>query len=484
MFKYIKLKLNKFNFLLLFISSWIIYVLFTGVFLFLKPKEISQEYIDSSSVSNFYSNTIGPDRGILVDNPLNSGLARLKIIDNAKETLDISYFSIEAGKSPDLFFGALIDAADRGVEVNLLLDGFFHGLRGEFKSIIYTFSKHPNMNLKFYEPFNPLKPWTFNNRMHDKYIIADNNMVIIGGRNIGDKYFNPEWYKENITNDRDIIIFNSKLEDPSSVVNEISDYFNLIWNHEYSKPVNKFMAIIRNNKANRKSKELISKFHLAKEIHQDFFNKEIDLMKISFPTNKVSFVHNPIGRFNKEPWTWYEITELMKSADDSIFIQSPYIVPNKHMKKGFLDKKNFSNINIDILTNSMASTPNYPAFAAYMNHRKNIVDSNINLYEFQSLDSLHTKSYIIDREILAIGSFNLDPRSAYLNTESMIVIHGEESILELEEVLSHYMNQSLLVDNDYNYVPKENILELKVRSTKKIILNILSYIVRLFEHLI
>lgn len=78
--------------------------------------------------------------------------------------MDIAYFSIESGDTPNLFFGSLIAAADRGVEVNLLLDGIYHGLNRELKSIIYTFIAHPNMNLKFYEPLNLLMPWTINNR--------------------------------------------------------------------------------------------------------------------------------------------------------------------------------------------------------------------------------------------------------------------------------------------------------------------------------
>ncbi|NMA95651.1 MAG: hypothetical protein GX974_06385, partial [Clostridiales bacterium] len=235
---------------------WILYALITGVFIFIKPKEVSTDFVNNFSVDDFYSEQIGPDRGILMDNPLESGLARLKIIDSAKETLDISYFSIESGEAPNLFFGALIDAADRGVKVNLLLDGIFHGLNGRFRSILYILIDHPNMNLKLYEPLDLLKPWTLNNRMHDKYIIADESVAIMGGRNIGDKYFAPEWYEANVTNDRDIIIINSKPGDTSSVIYQMSSYFNKIWNHEFSKPVKKRLFYIRTKRAMRKYEEL------------------------------------------------------------------------------------------------------------------------------------------------------------------------------------------------------------------------------------
>lgn len=468
----------------LILLLWILYAFITGFLVFIKPKSISESYAENSSVNKFYSNTIGPDRGILMDNPLESGLARLKIIDNAQETLNISYFSIESGEAPNLFFGALIDAANRGVEVNLLLDGLFHGLKGEFRPIIYTIKKHPNINLKFYEPFNPFKPWTLNNRMHDKYIIADNNISIIGGRNIGDKYFAPEWYDDKITNDRDIIIINSIPEDKSSVIYQMSKYFHEIWNHGFSKPVTNNLFNFQYKKAIKKSKELTNKFHKAKEINRDFFQESVNLINISFPINKASFIHNPIERFSKEPWVWYEITEIMKSAKESIFVQSPYIIPNKQMTKGLINKDDFNNIQSTVLTNSLASTPNLPAYSGYLNYRKNLIDNGINIYEYQSTNSLHTKSFIIDDNLLAIGSFNTDPRSAFLSTESMLIIHSNKAVEKIEEGLENYFNKSLLVSKDYNYIPRKAVPIISTNPLKEFVVNILSYITRWFEFLL
>ena len=221
------------------ILSYLLYLFITGVLIFSKSKDVSNSYKVNSSVKNFYSDEIGPDRTILINDPLESGVARIKIIENAKESLDISYFSIEKGESPDLFFGALLEAADRGVQVNIILDGIFHGIKKDLEDVIHVFAFHPNINLKFYEPLNLFKPWTLNNRLHDKYIIADNKIVIIGGRNIGDKYFAPEWYNDKVTHDRDIVIMNTDENDHSSVLYQLKDYFDLIWNNEYAKPTEK-----------------------------------------------------------------------------------------------------------------------------------------------------------------------------------------------------------------------------------------------------
>lgn len=474
----------KLNIIKIITFLYIIYFLITGVLIFIKPKTVSEEYKDNSSVSNYYSPQIGPDRGLIIDNPLESGIARLKIIDNAKQTLDISYFSIEKGESPDLFFGALIDAADRGVKVNLLLDGMFHGLKKEFKPIIYTFITHPNMNLKFYEPFNPLMPWTINNRMHDKYIIADNNIAIIGGRNIGDKYFAIEGYNDKVTNDRDIVIINSNFSDSSSVLFEMTRYFDSIWHHKYSKSMNKRISNLKYNKGIKKCEELREKIRLVKEMNKEFFEREIDLVSISFPTNKICFIHNPIERFSKEPWCWYEITQLMQSAKTTIFVQSPYVIPTRQMIDGYLDRADFGNIGVNILTNSLGSTPNLPAFSGYINYRKKIVQNDINIFEFQSEDSIHAKSFIIDDNLMLLGSFNLDPRSTYLSTESMVVINSHEMINKFGEELRAYVDESLLVSKDYTYFPKEGVDEMEVSIMKKYVIKILSYLVKGFEHLL
>lgn len=472
------------NLIKIFVIIYIAYVLITGVFIFLIPNPVSKDYIKNSSVANYYSDEVGPDRCIVLDKPLDSGLARLKIIYSAKKSLDISYFSIESGESPNIFLGSLLEVADRGVEVNLILDGMFHGLRGNSRAVIYTLGSHPNINLKFYEPINLLKPWTLNNRMHDKYIIADNKIAIIGGRNIGDKYFAPEWYSGRVTNDRDIIVINTEPKNPSSVLNQLSDYFHFIWNHKYSISKGEKISKFQYNLGLRKGNYLRESTKIARQENKNLAEQEIDLMSLSLPTNKISFIHNPIERFCKEPWVWYEITQLMKSAKDSIFAQSPYVVPNSQMIRGFLSKDDFEHIDISILTNSLASTPNFPAYAGYLNHRKRIIDIGVKIYEYQSLDSIHAKAFTIDDNILIVGSYNIDPRSTYLSTESMIVIHGNNAVSKFKEGVSHYMDESLLVSEDYDYVDNGEVREGNVSVVKRSIIILLSYLVKIFEHLL
>lgn len=481
--KCIKL-VTQINTIKIFFLLLILYIFITGALIFIKPKKVSNDYKKLSSVDNYYSDEIGPDRTIIINDPFESGIARVKIIEQANETLDIAYFSIEKGETPSLFFGALIDAADRGVKVNLLLDGMFHGMKRHLKDIVYTFASHPNMNLKYYEPLNIFLPWTGNNRMHDKYILADNKIAIIGGRNIGDKYFNPDWYDRRVTNDMDIVIVNFSDDNSNSVIGQFSDYFELVWNHKYSKESIKKLSAAKHDRGVRKGLELKNNAKISKEIYKEFFDKEIDLMTLSSPTNKITLINNSISRFSKEPRIWYEITQLMKSAKKSIFIQSPYIVPSRQMTKGYIDEEVLSDIQISILTNSLASSPNLPAYSGYLNHRKSIVDNGVNVYELQSKDSIHAKSYVIDSNLILIGSFNFDSRSAYLSTESMVVIHSPEVVAKFEEGTKRYVNHSLLVGPDYKYIPKDGVEEEQVLFIKKFLIHSLSYITRFFEYLL
>lgn len=467
---------------------WLFYAMVTGVLIFYKPAKINQEYKDTSSVNRFYSNEVGSDRVILADDPFKSGMSRIEIIEKAEERLDISCFAIHPGKSANLFFGALIEAADRGVKVNLVLDGIFHGIRSELKDLIFYFAAHPNMELRLYEPINLLKPWTFNNLLHDKYIIADSKIAIIGGRNIGDQYFVPKGYDKKISNDRDMIIINTKIEDKNSVIYQLKEYFNLVWEHSYTKPIGNRFLKTQYKRGIVKGNELKKSWKLVKNENPDLFGKERDWFDISLPTNKITLIHNPIQRLSKEPWCWYEITEIMKSAKQSIFIQSPYTIPNSQLTEGFLQQKHVPNIEVTLLTNSIQTTPNLPAYSGYMRYRKDIVDTGIDVYEYQGRNSIHAKAFVVD-ELTVMGSFNLDPRSTYLSTETMVVVHSPEVVTTFNENIKDYLDKSLKVAPDYTYILEAETEETqdeerKIPFVKKTLIRVLSYITMWFDYML
>lgn len=154
------------------------------------------------------------------------------------------------------------------------------------------------------------------------------------------------------------------------------------------------------------------------------------------------------------------------------------------MTKNFITQDDIADIHVQMLTNSLYSTPNPPAYSGYLNYRKKLLDSGINIFELQAKDSIHAKSYVFDKELLAIGSFNLDHRSAYLSTESMVIIQSEDIVNKFTEQTSNYISKSLLVDGNYSYSPKEGVDELPVNLFKSFIIKLLSFITRWFEYLL
>ncbi|MCG4586488.1 phospholipase D-like domain-containing protein, partial [Anaerosalibacter bizertensis] len=217
------------------LGAYIIYIIIFGGIVLSFYKHNTSNYLETHPVERFWGEKTGQDRVVLVEDRYNSGIARIDFIENAKETLDISYYAIDNGISSDIFLGCILNAANRGVKVRLLLDGSLQNII-EMKEAKYTIFQHPNIELKFYDTSGFFRPWSWNNRLHDKYIIADNQIAMIGGRNIGDRYFAKERKNGDIVNDRDVVIINTDSQNTSnSAIYQMREYFNYVWNHKYSK---------------------------------------------------------------------------------------------------------------------------------------------------------------------------------------------------------------------------------------------------------
>lgn len=230
---------------------YFIYVFVTALVLFYVPLHKGKD-LKVMNTENFYGKKESTDRVMLLENGYFSGLVRMQMIQEARHTIDIAYFSIGKGRSSDLLMGALFEAADRGIRIRVLLDGISHGLKGKRKNVLYALAFHSNIELKYYEPFTILKPWTWHNRLHDKIIVVDGQLGISGGRNIGDKYLASQPDK-NFVYDRDVLIYNTKQES-NSVILSMEKYVEKLWNHPYtrkafqsSRKLNNFVAFQERN---------------------------------------------------------------------------------------------------------------------------------------------------------------------------------------------------------------------------------------------
>lgn len=383
-------------------------------------------------MSRFFGDKEGVDKALIIEKRSASAKARINLIQHATTSIDLAYYAVGNGVASDIFYATILEAAQRGVRVRLLFDGIFHNLKGSRRAIYKTLLSHPNIEIRFYEPLNPLKPWTLHNRLHDKFVIVDNTYALIGGRNIGDKYY-LESYEKKVVEDRDLLIIkSSKQENSGSVLSQFTHYFSSLWDHPYTKEKR-----VRATKATYQ--EVLLKLDATKEEYPDHFLPPIDWSSYALATNKVTLITNPIQRLNKEPWILMEMVALSSITNSTILAQSPYIIPSYRMKS-YLKELN-DGVEISYLTNSKFSSPNYFALAGYLKHREKL---GPNVFEYHGSGSIHAKSYIFDRRLSMIGSFNLDARSAFLSTESMVVIDSEELATALTQNIELLTEDSLI----------------------------------------
>jgi putative cardiolipin synthase len=397
-----------------------------GVFLLHHPDS------EALPVDRFYGDAPGPDRALIVEGRAYSADVRIHLIEEATTTIQVAYYAVHDGLASDIFYASLIEAADRGVAVQLLFDGIFHNLKGRERNTYLALIHHPNIEIRFFEPASLVRPWTLNNRLHDKFIIVDSTKVLLGGRNIGDKYYLEE-YRGSIVQDRDVLIFAS--EPSTGVLGEFDTYFTTLWEHRFT-----HLRQTRNTERKRKhgekrQEELLSILAENRRSNPDRFGQQLDLEEKALVTNKVTLITNPITRLNKEPRILVDLIALAQHARLHTFVQSPYIIPSRAIRRYY--GGNLGSADHHVMTNSISTSPNYFALSAYLNHRRRIERATAGLYEYTGTGSIHAKSYVFDGRISAIGSFNLDPRSAFLSTESMVVIDSEPVAQKLIFKMEH-----------------------------------------------
>ncbi|MGI6439789.1 MAG: phospholipase D-like domain-containing protein [Sphaerochaetaceae bacterium] len=453
-------------FILLLVLS-ILYVLIgaVGVFYIHRPQESS--YRSDHRPSRFYSESIGVDKALIIEDRILSAVTRINLIEGAQKSIDLAYYAVHNGVVSDTFYATVFEAAQRGVKVRLLFDGMFHNLKGLQLSTYEALISHPNIEIKLYEPLNLLKPWTLQNRLHDKFLIVDDVYVLIGGRNIGDKYY-LEHYDKPVVEDRDVFILNSDSSKyPQSVLSQFHSYYELLWNHPYSH-IKK--SRLSHHKGIEAQQRLVAQLHKTKEEFPQRFKDPIDWEEYALPTNNITLITNPIARFNKEPHILMELDAIASQSDESIYLQSPYIIPTKRMLSYFSDLQGSPNLHY--ITNSARTSPNPFALSGYMKYRNKISKNSASLSEYQGLGSIHAKTYLFDKRLSVVGSFNLDARSSFLSTESMVVI---DSVPIAKELITHMNN---LTYNSYHHDSEKNTISW----TKRVLLRIIQLLLYPFNH--
>lgn len=419
---------------------------------YIQHKKVSTSYQKEFEKRTFYSDSIGTERIAYINDNTDALQYRLHMIEEAKEEIILSTFDFNADQSGRDMMASLLQAADRGVSVRVLVDGCSGFIDVKRNPWFQAFVSHENVSLRIYNPINLLKPWNLQARLHDKYVIIDRQMYLLGGRNTTNLFLGDYSKSKNI--DRELFVYETA-ENKDSSIYQLTDYFESVWSLSDSKDYTckKMTEEIQTCK-----NKLQKRYRTLKKTYPDAY-EAWDYETLTFQTNKVSLLSNPIVSANKEPWMWYSLHQLMMQGE-KISVYTPYIICGKEMYQD-LALLNEKKIPVEVITNDVASGANPWGCTDYLNQKKKIWNTGTQVYEFMGKHSCHTKAVLIDDRMSIVGSYNMDMRSTYQDTELMLavdcpelnaVIRGE---METDKTYSKTMGADGEYDYGENYISKD-----------------------------
>lgn len=426
-------------------------------------KKVSKGFKETFQNREFYSDRTGTERVAYLDDNREALLYRLRMMEEAQEEILLSTFDFNEDRAGKEILSAALHAAERGVSVRILVDGISGFLDMRNSPWFQAAASHENVTIRVYNPVNLAKPWKIQARLHDKYLMIDRKMYLLGGRNTTNLFLGDYSSSKNI--DRELFVYQTEDKKESSLY-QLSEYFEAVWKLEDSREYT-----CRN--MTEKIKECRNKLteqYKALEKEYPEIHKEWNWKELTMETNKVSLLCNPVEAENKEPWMWYSLHQLMMKGKE-VTIYTPYIICGKEMYSdlSWLSEKG---IPVDIITNDVASGANPWGCTDYLNQKKKIWKTGVNVYEFMGNHSCHTKAVVIDGRMSIVGSYNLDMRSTYLDTELMLAVDSPELNQVIRKEVERDKTYSRVMEEEqYSY--GENYKEKEFGIWKKIIYGVL-----------
>ena len=401
----------------------------------------------------------------LIEDGLSAFVVRAAFARMATKTIDLQTYIYSNDFSSRVLIGELKNAADRGVKVRILIDDY--GTNSDIADVVLL-NQHPNIEVKI---FNAVKHrWRIlyypqilmdfnrlNSRMHNKLFIVDNIALITGGRNVGSNYFVPET-SANFS-DTDVLFL-------GEITHGAADSFNKYWTHHLAVPA----YVIPKAKSKCAMKKLEQKFaELERRSAENirWYNKIISLAVYEFKNHLFDFYWGR-GRFIADPPNKVEmpmerkekyrgeiilaLNRLWRETKNNVYVSAAYFVPGRGGMDLMKDEEK-SGVHITVVTNSLSSTNAPTAFGKWENYRDELIDAGADVYEFMTsaenirerrhertrkkphFSVMHSKTIVFDDKISWIGSFNLDPRSAYYNTENVAIFESPEFAARVRDMI-------------------------------------------------
>lgn len=404
-------------------------------FLTQKTQSIHQA-IDTHSdgLSGYYTLATGAD----------AFASRSILTDTAKHTIDVQYYIWHDDETGHLMLQSLWQAAERGVLIRLLLDDLNGSVT--LDKHLSAFAKHPNIAVRVVNPFT-YRRYKFlsyltslrriNIRMHNKSMTFDSHTSIIGGRNIGDEYLNN--YQDVHFADLDVLL-------TGEVVDEITQSFDEYWQSAHAYDIETLAsyhkeALVFDGKYDTaRHRELMNGSTIVEALsHQ---NVPYRFVAMKFLADDALKLHKNKKHHNKQGYLVHQLREELAKPKERLSIISPYFVPTKEGVQALMALAN-DGVSISILTNSLESTDVKIVHAGYGHWREALLSAGIRLYELNAAQtppltsSLHAKAFAVDDDKIFIGSYNIDPRSANINTELGVVIYDKDLAYQLHHALGN-----------------------------------------------
>lgn len=381
-------------------------------------------------------------------------VARAVLVDTAERSIDVQYYIWHDDTAGRLLLQALRRAADRGVRVRLLLDD--NSTFG-MDPILRGLDAHDRIEVRLFNPFMHrfARPVDFvtdfgrtNRRMHNKSFTVDNHATIIGGRNVGDEYFGAG--QGTMFADLDVLAV-------GPVVADVTEDFERYWTSASTYPV---AAILRpgprEDVGTEPGTDPETQSYLS-ALRCSTLWRELQRGRLPFTWAKTRMVSDDpakgLGRAAKEDLVVTPLGPELSQARDSALIVSPYFVPTRQGVRALIGLVR-RGARVSVLTNALSATDVAAVHAGYVPHREALLRGGVELYEMKrdatvveppgrghllgsggrlssGGSTLHAKTFAIDGDVLFVGSFNMDPRSARLNTEMGVLIDSPELAGEL-----------------------------------------------------
>ena len=449
---------------------------------FMRFPKLRPETAGEFDPSAFRNGVPGADRAALLETNESAWEERIRLMARARERIVLSTFDMRPGESTMDILAMLLERADKGVQVQILVDGFSGAIRMEGKALFYVLSSHPNVEIRIYNPMNPLFPWKLQGRMHDKYVIVDDQAYILGGRNTFD-YFIGTYTDKNVSRDREVLIYNTKPGSMETSLWELEEYFQQVWNLEVCKPFHNDEGLAQKEKVKEQRALLEERYVQLKEKAPELFDMEWDYEQHTYEAGSIRLISNPTGIYAKEPVVFYKLVQLMKEAGERVVIQSPYVVCNAYMCEQLTSLKE-AVPDVKILLNSVENGDNFVASSDYLRNKDKILNTGIPLFEYDGGISNHAKSILIDDDLSVIGSYNLDLRSSYLDTELMLVVESRELNQELGGYMEEMEADSRRALPDGTYEVPEHVTVEEVPFWKRAAWSVVGFLLQPFRMLV